>query len=73
MRVSIERGYQPAIKELMRQLRTDDPKLAVHHVIGCWFASNGCPGHAVASIPTATEPLPSQLPTDEFSDITEWA
>lgn len=41
MRINIERGYQPAIERLMDQLQTDDPKMAVHHIIGCWLIS-GC-------------------------------
>jgi hypothetical protein len=54
----------------MQQLQTDDPALAVNHVIGCWLASNGCPGHAIALYRQAS---PSVSPAaDEFADIIEF-
>lgn len=73
MRVSIERGYHTPIKQLMGQLKTDDPKLAVHHIIGCWLASGGCPG-AVLS-PSASQPVANQQQLsadDEFAQIMEF-
>ena len=48
MRVSIEKGYHSPIQELMERLQTDDPKLAVHHIIGCWIAANSKPAQAIA-------------------------
>ena len=68
MRVSIERGYHAPIQELMGRLQTSDPKLAVHHIIGCWFASNGCPGHAVTSA-TPSNQQSLQISDDEFIDL----
>lgn len=68
MRVSIERGYHAPIEKLMSQLQTDDPKLAVHHIIGCWIAAGGCPGHAVAAVPSVV----AQPNSDEFADIIEY-
>jgi len=52
MRVSIEKGYHSPIQELMEKLQTDDPKLAVHHIIGCWIAANG---YALPAIAPAVE------------------
>jgi hypothetical protein len=72
MRVSIERGFHAPIQQLMGQLQTDDPKLAIHHIIGCWLASNGCPGHAVASVPSSSAMLPTSTADDEFADIIEF-
>lgn len=72
MRVSIERGYHTAIQQLMGQLQTDDPKLAVHHIIGCWLTSHGCSGHAVAAVPSSPAPTSTNTPDDEFADIIEF-
>ena len=68
MRVSIERGFQPLVKEVMQQIRVDDPKLAINHIIGSWAAGNQCPnlpasGHHTAAV-TDTD--------DEFSQIADW-
>ena len=72
MRVTIERGYHAPIQQLMEQLQTDDPKLAVHHIIGCWLSSRGCPGHSVASVPSSPAPVPTIPPDDEFSAVIEF-
>jgi hypothetical protein len=72
MRVSIPKGFHQPIQKLMQQLQTDDPALAVNHVIGCWLASNGCPGHAIATS-TSSVHQPSVSPAaDEFADIIEF-
>jgi len=68
MRVSIERGYHAPIQELMGRLQTSDPKLAVHHIIGCWLASNGCSGHAIAPS-TLPNQQSLQISDDEFIDL----
>ena len=69
MRVSIPKGFHPPVQKLMQQLQTDDPTLAVNHIIGCWLASNGCPGRAIDSTPQAVAVPPS---ADEFADIIEF-
>jgi len=69
MRISVPKGYRPAIEKLMSQLQTDDPALAVNHVIGCWLASNGCPGQAIAA---STSPEHHHSSSDEFADIIEF-
>jgi hypothetical protein len=63
MRVTIERGYQPTVKALMKKLQVSDPKLAVQHIIGCWLAG-GCTGSASHK--------EDAVSTDEFSDAIEW-
>ncbi len=73
MRVSIEKGYHSPIQKLMGQLQTDDPKLAVHHIIGCWIAANGCPGHAIALTPNITVQQPAPSTDSEFADLTDWS
>ncbi|MFE4108556.1 hypothetical protein [Almyronema epifaneia] len=67
MRVNIEKGYHSLIYELMEKLKTDDPKLAVHHIIGCWAMNQGCPGTQTAS---KVEPPES---ADEFSNLVDWS
>lgn len=69
MRVSIPKGYRAPIEKLMQQLQTDDPALAVNHIVGCWLASNGCPGAAISSNSSSSQPI---APADEYADITEW-
>ena len=68
MRVSIERGYQPAIEKLMSQLETDDPKLAVHHIIGCWISSRG----DTVQPSNAPEQSPSSVSVDDFEGLIKW-
>ena len=68
MRVSIERGYHAPIQELLGRLQRSDPKLAVHHIIGCWLASNSCLGHAVAPS-TLSSQQSLQISDDEFIDL----
>jgi hypothetical protein len=72
MRITIEKGYQPRIKELMATLQTDDPKLAVHHIIGCWLAANGCSGHSVAAGVGAIATV-QPASNDEFDIIPDWS
>lgn len=54
MHISIDQGFHAPIERLMQQLQTDDPKLAVQHIIGCWLIAQGA------------APQPA-LPTDEPS------
>lgn len=68
MRVSIPKGYRVPIEKLMSQLQTDDPALAVNHIVGCWIAAGGCPGHGVAAAPNVA----NQSTADEFADIIEY-
>jgi len=51
MRVSISKGYQDYIKALMEKLQTDDPKLAIEHIIGSWIEVNSKPAQAIAPAP----------------------
>ncbi|NET40084.1 MAG: hypothetical protein F6K19_50460 [Cyanothece sp. SIO1E1] len=67
MRVTIEKGFQPLIREVMGLLRTDDPKLAVNHIIGSWAAGQTCPAlhkPELGLIQTQSE--------DEFAAIADW-
>ncbi|NEQ33188.1 MAG: hypothetical protein F6K04_19685 [Leptolyngbya sp. SIO4C5] len=74
MRVSIEKGFQPLVREVMEQIRTEDPKLAVHHIIGCWSANQGCPGlHNAAAPAAATQPPPPAAIEEEFAAIADWS
>ena len=73
MRVSIEKGYHSPIQKLMEQLQTDDHKLAVHHIIGCWIAASGCSGHAISSGPSITVQQPVPSTDSEFADLTDWS
>lgn len=69
MRVSIPKGYRAPIEKLMSQLQTDDPALAVTHVIGCWLASNGCPGAAIPSNSSSSHP--AIVLDDDFTSALE--
>ena len=69
MRITIEKGYQPLVQEVMARIRTEDPKIAVYHIIGCWAAS-GCQGITAAE-PTASTVTESAL--DEFDSIADWS
>ena len=39
MRVSIDKGFDPLITEVMEQIKTNEPRLAVQHIIGLWASS----------------------------------
>lgn len=67
MRVSIERGFQPLVKQVMSQIQTDDPKLAINHIIGSWAAGQQGPG--VSAAPPAAPPPPA----DEFAALADWS
>jgi len=72
MRVSIEKGYHPSIQKLMEQLQTDDPKLAVHHIIGCWIAAKDLSTQAIApTLATGTNQAPL-LTGDELDSLADW-
>lgn len=71
MRVSIERGYHHHVKAVMDQLKTDDPKLAIHHIIGCWVASQGCSGIGTQSR-TAAPTSPKVIDETDFDLLTDW-
>jgi len=72
MRVSIEKGYHPSIQKLMEQLQTDDPKLAVHHIIGCWIATKDLSTQAIApTLVTGTNQAPL-LTGDELANLADW-
>ncbi|MEM9008140.1 MAG: hypothetical protein AAGE59_32110 [Cyanobacteria bacterium P01_F01_bin.86] len=69
MRVSIEKGFQPLVLEVMQQIRVDDPKLAINHIIGSWAAGNQCP-----NLPAAAHHATTATDTDdEFSQIADWS
>ncbi|NET36884.1 MAG: hypothetical protein F6K19_33465 [Cyanothece sp. SIO1E1] len=67
MRVTIEKGFQPLIREVMAIIRTDDPKLAVNHIIGSWAAGQTCPGLQKNELGQLQVP-----PEDEFDAIADW-
>ncbi|MEA5464612.1 hypothetical protein [Leptothoe sp. PORK10 BA2] len=69
MRVSIEKGFQPLVLEVMEQIRVDDPKLAINHIIGSWAAGQQCP-----NLPASGHQVATQTETgDEFSQIADWS
>ncbi|NEQ29838.1 MAG: hypothetical protein F6K04_02355 [Leptolyngbya sp. SIO4C5] len=62
----------------MQQLRTEDPKLAVHHIIGCWSANQGCSGIRSGSpVPALQQPPiqaePATEVDDEFTEVCDWS
>ncbi|MGD1950730.1 MAG: hypothetical protein ACFB14_13950 [Leptolyngbyaceae cyanobacterium] len=69
MRVSIEKGFQPLVMEVMEQIRVDDPKLAINHIIGSWAAGQQCPNLPASGHYTVT----TTDTTDEFSQIADWS
>lgn len=69
MRVSIEKGFQPLVLEVMEQIRVDDPKLAINHILGSWAAGQQCPNlPASGHHATTTTDM-----GDEFSQLTDWS
>jgi len=72
MRVSIEKGYHPPIQKLMKQLQTDDPKLAVHHIIGCWIATKDLSVQAIAPTLTTGASQAPLLTGDELDSLADW-
>lgn len=68
MRVSIEKGFQPLIKQVMQQIQTTDPKLAINHIIGSWAAGQQrLP--LMGSAPAAVTPQQE----DDFAEIADWS
>ncbi len=63
MRVTIDKGYRRAVEQVMSDLQTEDPKLAIQHIIGCWLAG-GCAGKE--------QPRKDARLPDDFSDAIEW-
>ncbi|HEY9879614.1 MAG TPA: hypothetical protein V6D29_14245 [Leptolyngbyaceae cyanobacterium] len=72
MRVSIERGYQHHVQAVMEKLKTDDPKLAIHHIIGCWVTNQGC-GGLHTNPQTSTPTAQTAINEDNFSAIADWS
>jgi len=72
MRVSISKGYQSYIEELMGRLKTDDPKLAVEHIIGCWIAAMDLPTQAIAPTLTTGASQAPLLTGDELDSLADW-
>ena len=72
MRISIPKGFHAPVQKLMQQLQTDDPALAVNHIIGCWLAANSCPSRAIAAATSAAHPPSLSATADEFADIIEF-
>ena len=72
MRISIPKGFHAPVQKLMQQLQTDDPALAVNHIIGCWLAANSCPSRAIAASTSTTHPPSLSPAADEFADIIEF-
>ena len=70
MRITIEKGYQPLVQEVMARIRTEDPKIAVYHIIGCWAAS-GCQGMTAEQATSSSTVTESGL--DEFDSIADWS
>lgn len=73
MRVSIPKGYHAPIERLMAQLQTDDPALAVIHIVGCWLASGGCPGQAIGSTSEVSPTGEKTAAADDLDDIIDWS
>lgn len=56
MRITIEKGFQDLVLEVMEQIRASDPKLAVNHIIGSWAAGQQCPNLGVQDVSPQPEP-----------------
>ena len=67
MRIQIDKGFQPLIREVMELIHTEDPRLALNHIISTWAASQ----YSNSSSPPASQPVPA--PDDEFSQLTDWS
>lgn len=72
MRVSIEKGYHLPIQKLMEQLQTDDPRLAVHHIIGCWIAAKDLSTQAIAPTLTTGASQAPLLTGEELNSLADW-
>ncbi|EKV02355.1 hypothetical protein Lepto7375DRAFT_4582 [Leptolyngbya sp. PCC 7375] len=69
MRITIDKGFQPLIREVMAKIHTDDPRLALNHIISTW---------AMGQQTNPTLPSPPQQAQvteldDEFSQLTDWS
>lgn len=69
MRITIEKGYQPLVQEVMARIRTEDPKIAVYHIIGCWAAS-GCQGITPSQ---QTAQTVAGTDSQDFDSIADWS
>ena len=67
MRITIDKGFRPLIQEVMQQIGTTDPKLAVNHIIGSWAASRQ------AAQPPEDSVASTDIEDDEFSELTDWS
>ena len=72
MRVSIPKGFHPSVQKLMAQLQTDDPALAVNHIIGSWIASNGSLGVSTPSEHNQEPQKATENDFDEYANILEF-
>ena len=69
MRITIDKGFQPLIREVMAQIHTDDPRLALNHIISTWAASQHANHQPALSLPQTQ----AAEPNDEFSQLTDWS
>ncbi|NET39248.1 MAG: hypothetical protein F6K19_45965 [Cyanothece sp. SIO1E1] len=53
----------------MRTIQTDDPKLAVHHIIGSWAAGQTCPGAQVSPSLQVNQ----EVINDDIDALVDWS
>ena len=70
MRITIEKGFQPLIKQVMQDIGVDDPRLALNHILGLYAASQK--GHSPPASPHSPE-SPETPDEDDFTVLTDWS
>ncbi|ESA37851.1 hypothetical protein N836_35110 [Leptolyngbya sp. Heron Island J] len=70
MRITIEKGFQPLIRQVMEQIGVDDHRLALNHILGTYAASQN-QHQPIVAIPS---PPPAQTTDDdEYSQLADWS
>lgn len=70
MRVTIDKGFRPLIKEVMADIGVTDPRLALNHILGTYAASQN--GNHPLPLLQATTTTDTNI-DDEFSQVTDWS
>lgn len=69
MRITIEKGFQPLIRDVMQKIGVDDPRLALNHILGTYAASKNNSSQSPPSL-SVTQSTDAE---DEFSELTDWS
>ncbi|MEM9805757.1 MAG: hypothetical protein AAF959_10800 [Cyanobacteria bacterium P01_D01_bin.56] len=67
MRITIEKGFQPLIRDVMQKIGVDDPRLALNHILGTYAASRQTSQLPVIPV------TPAVSDEDEFSQLADWS